>query len=71
MIKDREKQGPGRAYWFDTVEEAKEFAEKKQAKGHIVTTDFANNTYVWVSNSWKKHSYAARLVEIGYDTLAV
>ena len=71
MITDKEVQGPGRAYWFDSVAEAESFAEQKRAKGHIVTTDFEDNTYVWVSNSWKNHSERAKLVDWGYDTLAV
>lgn len=65
-----EVQGPGRAYWFDSAAEAKKFSQAKQKKGHIVTTCEDNN-YVWVSNSWKKHSLRAQMVGWGYDSLAV
>ena len=29
MITDKEVQGPGKAYWFDSVAEAESFAEQK------------------------------------------
>ncbi len=70
MVIDKEKQGPGRAYWFSNVEEAVSFANEKKAKGHIVSMDEKNN-YVWHSFSRKNHSHRALLVEWGYDTLAV
>ena len=70
MITEREVQGPGRAYWFDNLQEAAVFAESRKKKGHIVT-ECHDNCYVWVSNSWKKHGLRARLVGQGYDTLAV
>ena len=70
MITEQEKQGPGRAYWFDNAEEALTFAQTKREKGHIVTFHEDYN-YVWVSNSWKKHNLRAQMVGWGYDSLAV
>ena len=70
MITEREVQGPGRAYWFDNLKEAAVFAESRKKKGHIVSF-CAYNYYVWFSNSWKNHSRRAKLVDAGYDSLAV
>jgi hypothetical protein len=70
MITDREVQGPGKARWYDNLEEAQVYADAKREKGHIVRFCEENN-YVWVSNSYKKHGLRARFVELGYDTLAV
>jgi hypothetical protein len=70
MVIDQEVQGPGRAYWFDDSEEARVFAESKTEKGHSVSFD-EEESYVWVSFSWKNHNDRVRLVEAGYDTLAV
>jgi hypothetical protein len=64
---DTEKQGPGRAYWFDSVEDAKAFAKQKKAKGHAILDNSESSKYVWISTTTKNHSGRTKEVMMGID----
>lgn len=62
-----EVQGSGRAYWFDSDEEANVFAEENRKKGHLVKQREDYRKYVWVSFSKKNHSEKSKGVVGGID----
>jgi aryl-phospho-beta-D-glucosidase BglC (GH1 family) len=64
-----EKQGSGRAYWFNNSKDAKSFAKEKGKAGHAVTYD-KGSKYVWHSFSSKKHSDTTKKIMHGIDPLS-
>jgi len=66
-----ERQGPGRAYWFETADDARAFAVEKAKLGHKVIYDSYSPDYVWVSYSKKYTSEKVKQVLAGIDPVAV
>ena len=57
-----ERQGPGRAFWFEKAEDAQAFAIAKAEIGHKVIYDNYSPDYVWVSHTKKYTTEKARHV---------
>lgn len=66
-----ERQGPGRAYWFEKADDARAFAVEKAKLGHKVIYDSYSPDYVWVSYSKKFTSEKVKQVLAGIDPIAV
>jgi hypothetical protein len=67
---ETERQGPGRAYWFETAKDAAQFAREKRRRGYYALVDsYEGDHYVWICKLTNKRAVDA--AERGIDPIAI